>query len=138
MVRLQNHQQCSIGPFQQGAPPSCNTNWRNWFFFQFFESHIRHCGFWCVPLLRTTIWSSYCNVPSLRTTFGSVSGASLHSVPPLVRSDGFNSSFHSGRLSILSRSFQHLLWLMGATRDSFVLEIPVVPKEERRKIERLT
>ena len=63
----------------------------------------------------------------------SVSGVSLHSGPPSVWGDGFDLSFHSGWLPMLLRSFQHLLWLTGATHDSFVLEIPVVPKEEQGK-----
>ena len=70
-----------------------------------------------LPLGLTSGMSLHSGLP-----VGLVSGESLHSGPPLVWGDGFDSSFHSGRPPMLSRSFQHLLWLTGATRDSFELE----------------
>ena len=88
---------------------------------------------WSTPSLRMTVQFGFGMSLHSGLLLGSVSGASLHSGPPLVWGDGFDLSFHSGRPPMLSRSFQHLLWLTGATRDSFVLEIPVVLKEERRK-----
>ena len=106
---------------------------------------------WSTPSLRMTVrfgfgTSLHSGLPLSLTSgtslhsgllVSSVSGASLHSGPPSVWGDSFDSSFHLGWPLMLSRSFQHLLWLTGATHDSFVLEIPVVPKEERRKIEHL-
>ena len=99
---------------------------------------------WSTPSLTMTIWFGFgtflhsgllvglTSGTSLHSglPLGSVSGASLHSGPPSVWGDGFDSSFHSGQPLMLSRSFQHLLWLTGATCDSFVLEILMVPKEE--------